>query len=353
MWSVLALCLGAAAAPIVEEDDDVVVVWADPLGPWDGTRWYVASETISAHNALDVVTTEGRFRASAWQVEAVLFCHIEHRKRFGGGGVVACIPEDVAIRVATDQSWQRPSDRVAVQNALDALAADVRQSAVRLRVHDAGDVRIRSEQSRTGELASRVLERALDAFHLDLPERIQSATTADWEDGLQWVTSEEPLLALDAVGESFGLETAVHHGNRFRDRPIIQSVAEAWMETVIDTSHHPGARGPGRDSAQERFQASWRNDAPPGPPEEHTLRSIVRLDGLAVFDPGLGFMTERVWKVQSYGALSTWRSGRLQLLGNEEDWPLGDTGQVAPPRHVRGDLPPWLPVDPALQPDAP
>ncbi|MEZ4320617.1 MAG: hypothetical protein R3F61_24255 [Myxococcota bacterium] len=337
------LVASLSAHAVEQEVAEEVIVYADPLGPWDGTRWWVAAESISGADVLELVAKDGSFRAPAWQVSAVIACEIvERRKR---GGLVECVPEDVALRVVTPSSWQREEDRAIVAGGLADLVREMEQSSVRLRVRDHGDVVIVRDQP-DGEFSSRVLERAFDAFHLDLPDE-------GWVDGSQWVATEEPLLDMLTPDRSFGLEQVVHYGNRFRDQLLIQTIGGAKKSLVtgeIQQDAHHDPRANAKTPVEIRMTAEWR-PLEPGewrPPIELTRTATLRLDATAILDAELGFVTERVWVVQGNDAFRLTRSGRLRLLGDDEQIDLGITGQVAPPHTIRPGLPRWTPVDPEI-----
>jgi hypothetical protein len=316
----------AQAESIAEE----VVIYSDPLAPWEGTRWWVGAESISAVDRLQVQAKGGAFSAPAWQVETVIGCHVVQRKR--RGGVVECVPEEVAVRVATQTSWQRAEDRRTVAGGVQDLRTELLASSLRLRVRGYGDVTVLKEQSGTGATV-RVLGRAMDAFNLELPD-------TGWRHGDQWTSIREPLLDLNTGRGTFGLEVAVHMGSLYKGQRVIQTLASSQKETVVGTFRET-------DDTWERFQPCWTPDG--GVPEERTVRSTLHLDAVGLLDADLGFVTERVWSVIGVGATPLMRSGRLRLLDEDEDVALGASGQVSAPKTKRPELPVWGPLDPAAR----
>ncbi|MEM6928670.1 MAG: hypothetical protein AAF602_17160, partial [Myxococcota bacterium] len=178
--------LGLASAV---EPDAEITVYGDALAPWDGTRWWVASETIDMDAPLQLFADRHGLMAPAWQAEAVLRCRIDKRRRKGGGWV-RCDVEDAAVRVATYNQWQRPSDRRQVDKVLKSVIEELEGLTVRLRVMAQGTVRLPTEQEGRAVLASTVLGTALDAFHLEVPD-------GGWSNGSTWHTTYEPLLKLN------------------------------------------------------------------------------------------------------------------------------------------------------------
>jgi len=333
LW-VFSLAQLASAAEVEEEEEvsEEIFVYSDALAPWDKTRWWVVTESVSERNSLEVVTLTGSFAAPAWQLSAILYCEVV--RRLDRGGIVECSPEDAAVRVATRDGWQREADREAVEEGLARLVGDLKRGKVRLRVRDHGDVVVSREQGDSEEEA-RLLSRAFDAFHLDLPDE-------GWYDGVQWTTTNEPLIRLRALDETFGLEVVVHYGNRYRGNMLIQTIGQARKSSVygmklVDENT--------RYSPEERFQAGWTKPTAPGLPKELTVESTLDLSATAILDQKLGFVSERVWVVRGSGAIPLYRSGRLKLLGKKEILELGETGQVSPPLKSRPGLPLWEPVE--------
>ncbi|MFT4626562.1 MAG: hypothetical protein ACI8PZ_005239 [Myxococcota bacterium] len=323
-----ALALAQAPDQVAEE----VVVYGDPLAPWDQTRWWVAAESLTDSGALRLTTPGGSFRAPAWQVSALLFCQVlEHRR---SGGLVECTPEAVAVRAVSVDSWQRPEDRRRVDGGLSDLRREMLGARIHLRVRDHGSVHLVQNEDGAGASAALVLERAINAFHLDLPEY-------GWFDGQRWEALSEPLLDLSEAGEGFGLERVVHSAHSFRGHTVIQTLGEANKETVVGV-RRPTSSGPSIPLTHaERFMPEWRAHF-----EEVTVPSQLRLEAAAVFDRERGFMTERVWSMVGTGSYPVRRIGRLELLDADTVVDLGPSGQVAPPGVVRPGLLPWVSLDP-------
>lgn len=305
----MGLLLWALVASAQVEPEEIVV-YGDPLAPWDGTRWWVAAESLSATGALRMDTPIGRLEAPAWQVSAVLYCQVLGERR----GRVECTPEDVAVRLATADHWQREADRRRVEGAVQDLRRSMMGARVQLKVRGHGTVRPLQGHEDTTELAGLLLERALDAFYLDLPD-------GGFRDGDRWEALDEPLLDLSEAGDSFGFERVVHSGHAFRGHHVIQTLGETNKETVVAIQTGPVY------------------------PEEVTVGSTLRLEAAAIYDHERGFVTERVWSVTGTGSVRLRRIGRLQLLDDDGVVPVGPSGQVAPPGQVRPELPAWTPLE--------
>ena len=329
----------ALGAPVVGSSTTVseeVLVYADPLAPWDETDWLVKLQSSTSEERQAIEGERGSFSTSMWQVRAAIHCRVlEHRDR---GGLVACSPTDVGLTVVTDDKWQRKSDRDEVDQVVQDLRATMLRGEVRLRVRDHGAARVLSNQPGTEDdvVAAELLRRVFDGFQLDLPEE-------GFYDGVQWVNDDEPLLKLRAGLESFGAEAVVHVGSRYQGQQIIQSHGVARKSTVVD--HFEGQVPAGEAG---KFQASYNPDPDtyiPYPKEIVRTRELT-MDAVAVLDAERGFVTERVWTVTGKG-IALERLGRLELLEEGARPVVGASGQVAPPGASRPHLAAWTPLEQA------
>ncbi len=342
LWLTIALVWAAEPGPDAE-----ITVYGDPLSPWQDTRWWVASETIDADAPLTLGLDGRSFRCPAWQVEAMLHCRVTKPKRKGGW--VQCEIERASVRVVTYDAWQRPRDRRHVERALAEIAAQLARTAVRLRIHGAGTVTIAKEQPDRTALGALLLDQAISAFHLEVPE-------TGWQDGARWFTYEEPLLAANLELGTYGFERAVHNANLYQGRRLVQTLAAANRTVVVGMLDGLGrlhGRMP-RDELTGRMRVEANRFLPGGSPrdppggggafQEFVESGKLRLHAVADYDMALGGIRERVWTVQGQGAASLLRSGRLRRLGTDEVVDLGRTTQVSPPREPRLDLPHWTPL---------
>lgn len=337
----LFLFLPALAAPdpaIAEE----VVVYADPLAPWDDTRWLVKLETMSTEERLSIQGENGQVGSWLWQTRAVLHCEVLERRK--QGGLVACSPERVALAVVTTDQWQRKSDREVVDQVVDDVRKTMLQGQVRLRVRDHGAAHVLHNPAQLGDtsIGTHLLQRVFDGFQLDLPEE-------GFRDGVQWVSDDEPLLRLRAGLESFGAEEVVHTGSAYRGTQLIQTLGRARKSTVVG---HTGRKG-AQPTREGRFRASYdANQEMKIPlPEEILIQRTLQLEAVAILDRELGYVTERVWTVSGSGIVLE-RMGRLQLLGDTDQPDLGFSGQVSPPGDPRPHLPAWQPLEAAQVADS-
>lgn len=331
----------ALAAPVLDQSGTVaeeVIVYADPLAPWDDTRWLVKLETASWEERLTVDAARGQVTTWLWQVRAVIHCDVVERRN--KGGLVACSPERVGLAVVTDDRWQRQVDRAMVEDVVNDVRATMLEGEVRLRVKDHGAARVLHEPLQVGDdtIASVLLHRVFDGFQLDLPDE-------GFYDGVQWTSTDEPLLKLRAGYESFGAEVVVHVGSAYRGTQLIQSRGEAQKETVIELQD---VRQGAPRSVEERFEASYdANDEMKINHSMHetTISRTLAFDAAAILDRERGFVTERVWTVEGKRGIRMRRLGRLLLLGDDDQPDLGLSGQVSPPDDPRPHLPAWTPLE--------
>ncbi len=252
--------------------------------------------------------------------------------------MVECTPESVALRAVSIDASQRPADRRMVDAALEDLAQQIEGAPVRIWIREQEQVRVGVDQAAAGGLADEVMKRALAGFHKDLPE-------TGLADGARWAATDEPLLALDAYAESFGLEQVVHHCDTLGG-PVGGAVAGGGHQ--VDRRQHTPPRGGGVGESWDPVLPDWRpmQQDEGLPPIELVEEVQARMDAVAVLDPDLGFVTERLWSMRSEGSVWLYRSGGLRLLEDEDVVDLGRTGQVAPAGAERTELPPWTPVHP-------
>lgn len=327
----------AFAAPVVGSTTTVseeVLVYADPLAPWDETDWLVKLQTSTAEEQQFIEGEHGSFSTSLWQVRAAIHCRVLERKN--RGGLVGCSPTDVALAVVTAGKWQRKSDREEVEQVVQDLRATMLRGEVRLRVRDHGAATVLANQPGTDDnvVAAELLRRIFDGFQLDLPEE-------GFYDGVQWMNDDEPLLKLRAGLESFGPEKVVHVGSRYQGQQIIQTHGVASKSTVVGHTRSSVSQG-----EAGKFQASYNPDKEMQItyPQEVVVTRELLLDAVAVLSADLGFVTERVWTVTGKG-IALERLGRLALLEDGERPVLGVSGQVSPPGVTLPHLPMWTPLE--------
>lgn len=299
--------LAALAAPADSLDDiEEIVVFADPLDAWDGTRWHIGQESLLP-SGLELEIGGTSVKIGAWQIEATLACDVARRRARSGS--VHCIVEDVSLRVTTPDRWQRPSDQDLLQGWLGDLEAQLVASPLALRVGRRVDV------SRGTEL----LRSALLAFALDLPAH-------GFGSGDVWTGRSEPLFGI--TGGEQAIEEVVHYGNAHRGHWIVQTRGEARRTREVERT------------LADRFA-----------PDQDDLPKFVilkaELDALAVLDHDRGFLRERVWSLKAPTS-GVMRNGFLRLLEDDQEVALPPSAQVSPPGEERRGLPRWASVDPEL-----
>jgi len=306
---------------------------------WMAGRWRVASETLDPNAPLAIVADRRELLARAWQVEAVLDCAMAEMQRPGS---VRCRIEDVALRVATYDHWQRAADRALVEVLLDKLARDLRTTELWL-VRSSGRNVVVDESRTTSRASPAVIDGIVDGFHVAPPP-------SGWTDGAAWQATTDPLLDVELPqGEP-------------RSRSADHTVTLTETHAVLDSSGTARLRiqSVPRDplelrSTQWRKRPLLRRDlvltrfVAPAPPMGASaagfgLRGRVRFRARASIDPDTDQLVQRRWSVTGTGAAELLRSGRVRRVGPDDDVGLGSSGQISAPEAPRDGLPPWTSI---------
>ena len=217
----------SGADDIAEE----VVVYGDLFARWDGTRWFVETETVLPYT-LTLNADENRsVRTLGYQLRAVLACEKDWKLgklKFE----VTCKIESIAMQ---SSHTYRSQDTVALENHKQILQeiddkltgatiqmqvlADGRVDNVDLEGLPQGNRRI----NRMQETLRTVLGRLMSGFHLKLRKHNQL------HEG-KWVEFNSTLLSMPGAQGMTPSHTShlVHYLNRFEGQTLVQTIGEEW-----------------------------------------------------------------------------------------------------------------------------
>jgi hypothetical protein len=310
-WMGVALAGAPEGIPV---DGGEVLVYGDRFARWDHTRWYAETQ-IGFYKPFTLYAREDfEVRYSALQLRTTLACEKTWR-RGPSGFQVECTIEAISARGLTCFDHEPRADLVLTE--LDDLLTGAR---LRFEVRDDGRLSevgilgLSRRDPRDGaihENARQLLKLTLSDFYMRLPRDAARA-------GDTWVEYDSPVFMLPShakidVGPldpraSLGSSQIVHQVNPYRGHLVVQSVGKAL---VADGSPEP--------ATDNLFTAAY--------------------DGVAIYDPATGVMTERVFAVRgeitagSPAAAVTsdiryYHSGRIRMLQPAEQVDVGFSGRV-------------------------
>ncbi|MEN0063325.1 MAG: hypothetical protein AAGA48_14325 [Myxococcota bacterium] len=304
--------------------------------PWLVGRWRVASETIDPNAPLALIADRRELLARAWQVEAILDC----RADVASTDRVECRVEDVALRVATYDHWQRASDR----DLVDALLAQVRTRilATPIPLFDPGDGRIASDIKNPRSVpGAAVLSKVFAGFYLEEPPE-------GWQSGARWRTASDPLLNVSVVHDE-DASRIVRHSVRGESegatvwtegsaKKKILSVPRDPLELRSTTWRKPRAS---RNAVLAMFKA-------PNPPSTAAfgfgLPGRVKMRSQSTVDLNAGTLLDRRWVATGTGAAEMEVNGRIRRIADDAEVTLGSTEQISAPEAPRPGLPEWASI---------
>ncbi|HMV66893.1 MAG TPA: hypothetical protein PKA64_08595 [Myxococcota bacterium] len=325
-----------------EREPEEVLIFGDRFARWDHTRWYAEMQIGFPSPFRFYGRTNTEFRATALQVRSVLLCEKTWR-RGSRQYEVLCDIEDVSLRGV---SYEMSNTHVS--EVLQELDDDLSKAKVRLYVTDDGRIENvdfenfpannRREQVRR-ENARQIFVRLMSSFHMKLPR------SSSMHEG-QWVEydsplfllptaqlTEEDLAAMEASGSpapvrlaSMGGSNVLNQLDKYKGQLVVQSVGTA---TISDGSE---------DEDSENFYA-------------------VKFNGVAIYDPSSGIMTERVYALAGRATASSalalggsgggyFHTGRVRMITKDAKIDVGETGRSGPPNGValHGQIP-WVPIE--------
>lgn len=299
--------------------DDELVVYGDLFARWADTRWYVETELHYPTWSVWAANQNRQMRVVAFQVRTVIACEKDwklSRKRYE----VLCRLEDIGIQAV---SMEGPKFKHA-QTILDEMHGKLKGAALQLQVRDNGrvtnidledmpDTRNRRE-NQIQESLRQVLSRLILGFDMKLRKSNFLSTG-------QWVENRSGLLSMPSNTLTPASGLVVHQLNGYKGHIVVQTKGEGQ---ILD---------------------------------DNGANYAVDLSGVSIYDEEQGFMTERVWSLvgrrtaesfMTYGtAVADYaHSGRLRMLGDEEQVDVGPTQELTFP-NMKGkeSLSPWVPLE--------
>lgn len=340
LGSLMSLWLGVAAvwaqdAPAsdasvrMEQGDEELVVYGDLFARWDGTRWFLESESVLPYSLRFAADENLEFLTQGYQARAVIACEKDWKLgklRYE----VNCTMEDFGLQATSMRASRREKDRENAQKVLEELDAKLTGATIQIQVLADGRVdNIDIEGVPKGnrrinqihETLRVLIGRMMSGFHLKLRKMNQL------HEG-RWVEFNSTVLSMPGQNGTTPSHSShtVHYLNRFEGNTLVQSIGRGMVSV-------PGA------------QESIR---------EGTVAKMYQTDliGVSIFDYDEGFMLERVWAVEGEVTASSffndagyWYAGRIRMLDE------GDSGDVGPTQIISGrgqqgsDLPPWIPIE--------
>ena len=318
VWVVIVFWVVASSA---RADTEEIVVYGDRFLRWDGTRWFIATETtlpapITLHNF-----NHQSMRVIAYQIHSVLRCEKDWKitqRRWE----VLCAIEDISLQMVP---WREDADRLE-HNATLITAWQQRLvgSTLQLQVKANGRVdnvdlegieNTNRRQARAIEQIRRLLVQTLAGFDMKLRRHNYLSTG-------QWVEYRSPLLSLPGNDQpSLGNALIVHQLDRYRGHVLVQTVGEGMYLHELKTAH--------------------------------SIRPVhyhLELDGVAIYSEANGYMTDRVWSVSGLPSASQFTTapyyavGRIQQLGHHQVVRIGPSRQIK--RHdERTAVPQWVSIE--------
>lgn len=370
-------------APLLEADGEVVEVVSNPLARWSGTRWRIDTQIGVPYPAVLYAEFNRELQVVSLDLRLVVACELDGEVE-RGRGEARCRVEDAAVSAGP---WLRdPPDAELVLAETDRRLTGLEMV---LQVDDAGrviDVGLIGEpqtNSRVNviyENLRQMLCRAMFGFHVQSPDELQV--------GVEFIERNSRLLTIPSFRYSVPSMAAASAGDVARvdgrgrgdllgQRGVSADGAGSLTPntefdddvglrsaTVAQLARHPmevlqAPASYGRSTIAHRLDR-WRGAFVMQSTGEGTadigadVPMVFQgdLSAVAVFDPRLGFMTERRWVVQMAPTASSvlsdgvkgwsfWQLGSLTMLGRDEASPVGPSMLVAPPQRPAGNLPPW------------
>lgn len=348
MWpSLLWAALHTTATPTepVSEADEVLV-YGDRFARWDGTRWYAETQIGFASPWILYAKVDHEVRFSAMQLRADLACDKAWR-RGAKGYEVRCPIEQISVRGVTSFPHEPWADQVLQE--LDALLTG---AVVELWVTDDGrltNVGIDGPQANDRratiirENARQLLLQLMSNFNLRLPAAAALSQHAwvEYDSTLflpptlsLWTTCTVNCPKAAELGgpshrpvSALGGTSLAHQLTPYRGKLVLQSTGQGTLSDGNELSD------------RENFYA-------------------LNFDGVSVFDPATGVMTERVYALRGETTASSavamsgsgtryFHTGSIQLLGDNASIATGFTGRVvnADDAAALPGVPVWVPMD--------
>jgi hypothetical protein len=317
-----------ADAVRMHQGDQELMVYADLFARWDGTRWFLETESTLPYSLLFSADQNLEFPTQGYQTRAIIACEKDWKLgklRYE----VNCKVEDFGIQATSSYSTKKEKDR---ENALIVLEQlDAKLSGATIQIQVLADGRVDNVDiegistgnrriNRMNETMRVLVGRMMSGFHLKLRKMNQL------NEG-RWVEFDSTVLSMPGqagMTPSHSSHT-VHYLNRFEGNTLVQTIGRGMVSMPTLRESVYGA------NATRMYQTD--------------------LIGVSIFDYEEGFMLERVWAVE--GELTAafladggyWFAGRIKMLGEGDEPDVGPTRLIAARGQAASDLPPWIPIE--------
>jgi hypothetical protein len=348
MWpSLLLAALNTHPVPVEPVPaPEEVLVYGDRFARWDGTRWYAETQIGFAAPWILYAEADHEVRFSAMQLRADIGC--DKTWRHGAKGFeVRCPIEQISVRGVTSFPNEPWADLV-LQELDDLLTGAVIKLVVTEdgRLTDLGLDGPPADNRRATiihENARQLLLQLMSNFNLRLPPATALSHNSWVEYGSTLflpptlsVWTNFPYIcpkvgrifgSLPRPTSAFGGTTLVHQLTPYRGKIVLQSSGQGTLSDGYEQAN------------RENFYA-------------------LHFDGVSIFDPATGIMTERVYALRGETTASSaiamsgssnlyFHTGRIQLLGDTASIATGFTGRVvhAEDAAEHPGVPLWTPMD--------
>ncbi|HMV66710.1 MAG TPA: hypothetical protein PKA64_07660 [Myxococcota bacterium] len=393
----LFLALARSPAAAIEPEPPVIEIVSDPLARWAGTRWRLDTQLGFPYPVVLYAEQNAELQVVSMDVHLVVRCDLEG-PAVRGRAEALCEVEDAAISAApwvahpphADEVLQETDDR------LTGLRLELQVDQLG-RLIDVGVLDKPQTNQRVNaqyENLRQIVRRALLGFHAQTPDTFVA--------GEQYYERNTPLLTVPAfrystpsmvqgptlaggtvsAGDPFlARDTSPYRTPRESAQPSQPGTNSSVRASALVRDHTqitpglPAALGPysqnhpietllapasfGRNTVASKLdmykgayvvQSVGEGSADIG--ADVPIVYMGKMTAVAVFDPALGYMSERRWTVSMSPTASSlmadgvagwpyWQIGSLERLGPDEQSPVGPSVVVAPPHEERGNLPPW------------
>lgn len=389
-WTVWLLGLGGLAEaqerPALSLDDaEEVIVYGDRFLRWDRTRWSVETQIGFPFPYLLKARENRQFRATAIQIRTIFNCE-KTWKRGEKQYEVLCDIEDVSLRAVAFEN--QAGDRDVLRDELAAKRAAGNEKA---------ELRLAERREKQAERTAAKIEKAAEGGESLVITEVEDPNTptivlAEWDQLLtdagvelfvtddgrvtniglsnfpannrremevkeacrqlmlrvmsgftmklpkssamgehQWLEYQPPAFLLPGLSASMSGGHIVHQVDKWRGLYFVQSVGKG---TIMATAA-------GGDSSEDDGDVNYFN---------------ITYDGVALYDPDSGIMTERVWAMRGGATASSamadgwsgsryFSSGRLRMIAKDEKVEVGYTGRVSSAGQSVQGVPAWEPME--------
>lgn len=334
--------------PEATEEPEEVIVIADRFARWDHTRWYAEMQIGFPLPYPMYAEQNWETRLVALQVRSVLSCEKTWR-RGNRSFEVICDIEDISLRgVSYEDGSTHATD---VLQDIDRKLTD---TSLQLYVSDNGRVDNldlagfpgnNDREKAIRESTRQIMRRLMASFHMRLPR------TSAMTEG-QWMEYESPIFLLPTpvfwspTGSNTDGPSVIPGGGSSGTSTGITSMGGGYLLHQLDKYR-------GKLVVQSKGVATV-SDGQDDQPNYYS----VNFDGVSIYDPDSGIMTERVYALQGQTTASSatangfagglyFHAGRIQMLNPTDKVPVGFTGQVVPEALAakHPELPRWKPIE--------